>query len=100
MKRRDLIALLGGAAVARLLAARAQQTPIPFIAFFGIRAPGDDPHLLAAFLQGLKAAGYLEGKNVAIEYHFAEGDYARLPALAANIARHQLAAIVANGPAA
>jgi putative ABC transport system substrate-binding protein len=73
---------------------------MPVIGFLASRAPGDDPHLLTAFRLGLKEAGYIEGQNVAIEYRFAENQYDRLPALAADLVRRQVTVIAANGPAA
>src|SRR5689334_13116052 len=99
MQRREFIAFLGGA-TAWPLVARAQQPAMPVVGFLGSRAPGDDPQLLAAFRLGLKEAGRIEGQNVATEYHFAENQYERLPALAADLVRRQVAVICANGPAA
>jgi putative ABC transport system substrate-binding protein len=99
MDRRTFIGGAGGLIVSPL-AARAQQPAIPVIGFLNSRAAGDDPHLLAAFRQGLKAAGYVEGQNVAIEYRFAEGQVNRLPALAADLVRRHVAVIAANGLAA
>jgi putative ABC transport system substrate-binding protein len=99
MRRREFITLVGSAAVTPL-AAHAQQSAMPVIGFLGTRAPGDDPQLLTEFRQGLKDAGYIEGQNVAMEYRFAENQYDRLPSLAADLVRRQVAVIVANGRAA
>jgi putative ABC transport system substrate-binding protein len=95
MRRRDLITLLGGAA-AWPLAAGAQQGG-PVIGFFDWGRPLPNGRAVTAFRQGLAEAGYIEGRNVAIEYRWAEGHYERLPELAADLVQHQAAVIVATG---
>ena len=98
MRRRQFIILLGGAAVWPALG-QAQQPTVTTIGFMSGRAPEDSKHLLAAFHQGLGEAGFVEGKNVAVEYRWALGQYDRLPAMAIDLVNRRVAVLAAVGGA-
>jgi putative ABC transport system substrate-binding protein len=89
MKRREFITLLGGAAAAWPLAARAQQPALPLIGFIPSGSAGPLRQQVAAFREGLKEAGYVDGQNVTVEYGFAEGQLDRFPALVSDLVRRQ-----------
>jgi putative ABC transport system substrate-binding protein len=96
MRRREFIALLGGA-VTWPLAARAQQPAVPVVGYLSARSPDDTAHLVAAFRRGLGAGGFVEGQNVTIEYRWALGQYDRLPAMAAELVRRPVAVFATTG---
>jgi len=95
--RRELLAALGGAAAAWPLAARAQQPAMPVVGFVNPASPSGSYPPLPAFLKGLGETGFVEGRNVVIEYRWAEGHYERLPALIADLVQHKVSVIAATG---
>jgi putative ABC transport system substrate-binding protein len=96
MRRRDFIALIGGAAVWPL-AARAQQPAMPVVGFLSGRSPTDSVAIVAAFNRGLSEAGFFDGQNVEIDFRWALGHYDQLAALAADLIRRKVTVIVATG---
>jgi putative tryptophan/tyrosine transport system substrate-binding protein len=99
LKRREFITLLGGAAATWPLAARAQ-LPMPVIGSLRSTPSAPSKHFVAAFQQGLKEAGFIEGQNVSVDYRSADNQLDRLPGLAAELVQRQVAVIVGNTPAA
>jgi putative ABC transport system substrate-binding protein len=100
MKRRQFVGLVAATALSWPFAARSQQSGVPIIGFVNGASPKPYAPNVNGFLQGLKEVGYIEGQNVAIEYRWAEGQYDRIPELAADLVRRRVALIVANTPAA
>jgi putative ABC transport system substrate-binding protein len=97
MRRRDVLSLLGGAAVSWPLQARAQQAPTPVVGFLVSASAQGYARVMGPILEGLKDSGYIEGRNVSIEYRWADYQYDRLPALAADLVRQQVAVIFTTG---
>jgi putative ABC transport system substrate-binding protein len=98
MRRREFITLIGSAAAAWPLVARAQQGAMPVVGFMAGSSPSALSQQVAAFREGLKEAGFIEGLNVAMEYRYGEGQLDRFPALASDLVRRQVAVLVATGP--
>jgi ABC-type uncharacterized transport system substrate-binding protein len=97
MRRREFITLIGSAAAAWPLKARAQQPAMPVLGFMSARSAGDSVHDIAAFRQGISEGGFVESQNVVVEYRWANGEYDRLPALVADLLNRHVAVLVAVG---
>jgi len=97
MSRRAFIAMVGGSILAAPLAVEAQQPAMPVIGYLSQRSPTDSASIVAAFRQGLKEEGFVEGQNVAIDFRYAEGQIDRVPALASELVRRQINVFVATG---
>ena len=97
MRRREFIRLIGGAAAAWPAAARAQQPVLPTIGYLSTRSPGEAKYVTDAFAQGLNEIGYVESRNLVIQFRWADLQYDRLPALASDLVRRQVTAIAAVG---
>ena len=100
MKRRQFITLLDGAAAAWPLSARAQQSAMPVIGYLGLFSPSDEVEVISPFRKGLKEAGFDEGRNVSIEFRFAEFDVSRLPTFVAEFVSRKVTVIFAASTAA
>jgi putative ABC transport system substrate-binding protein len=97
MRRREVIAILGGGVVGWPLAARTQQKAMPVVGYLSARSPGDSADITAAFQRGLGEVGFVDKQNVVIETRFAEGHFDRLPELATDLVRHPIDVLVATG---
>ncbi|MGB8617439.1 MAG: ABC transporter substrate binding protein, partial [Pseudolabrys sp.] len=100
MQRREFITLLGGGSVVWPLVARAQQPPMPVVGFLHGASPGPFKRFVAAFRDGLKDNGFVEGQNLTVEFRWAEGQYDQLPALASDLVDQHVSVIAAIGPVA